>query len=191
MSCLLLSKHLSRGSFLCFCSPALERASSDAGLWRGCGRWGWGDNSCVHLCAEMSCDNELLPHVAEASLLRQESGLGARCDEWALCIFSCQWDLAGVLNYSPTRSGMNCSGQPTFPVGTCVCLHFLPRGCCVTHSSGGKELLYAVSASSTASGDVGFTAHTMWLLEHIHTLRLSMFSMHLKATRVVGYHVQH
>lgn len=63
-----------------------------------------------------------------------------------------------------------------------VSAFFLPRAGSVTHSSGGEELLYAVSVSSTASGSVGFTACVMWLLEHIHTLQLSVISMCLKAT---------
>lgn len=128
----------------------------------------------------MSWDNQLLLHVAAASLLRHESGLGARYDESSICIFSCQWDLSVILNYSPTRSGMNCTGQPTFPVGTCRCLHCLPRGWCVTHSSREEQLFCAVS--SKASGNVRFTAHTMCLLGHIRTLLLSVISMHLKAT---------
>lgn len=106
----------------------------------------------------------LLAHMAEASLHRHQSGLGVRCDDWALFVFSCTWDLAGVLSYSPTRSGMSCSDQPIFPVGTYMCLHFLPRAGSVTHCSEGEELLSAVSVSSTASGDLGFTACTMWLL---------------------------
>lgn len=141
MSRLLLSKHQSRDSFFYFCSPAPKQVKSDTKLWRGCRRWGWGGTSCVHPCAEMSWDNEL-PHVAEATLLRHESGLGARCDEWAssLYLFLSPRPSRGFKLF-PYRSGMSCSGQPTFPVGTCMCLQHLPRGCCTTHSSLGRRII--------------------------------------------------
>lgn len=41
------------------------------------------------------------------------------------------------------------------------CRHmYVPGGCCVTHSARAEEFLGAV-VSSAASGDVGFTAHTI------------------------------
>lgn len=124
----------------------------------------------------------LLAHMAEASLHRHQSGLGVRCDGWTLFVFSCQWDLAGVLNYSPPEVGWAALTSLFFrQAHVCACM-FLPRAGSVTLSSEGEELLSAVSVSSTASGGFGFTACTMWPLEHTHTLHFSVSSVCLKAT---------
>lgn len=175
MSCLLLSKQQSRGSSL---SPAPERASPDAGLWRGCWRWGWGDSSCVHPCAEMSWDNQFFPRVTEASSLRREAGLGGETWWMSSLHLSLSVGLSRDFELFPHQKW-----DEVLWTAHLSCRHmYVPGGCCVTHSAGVKEFLGALSVSSAASGDVGFTAHTIWLLKHIHTLRLSVISMHLKAT---------
>lgn len=111
---------------------------------------------------------------------RHEPGPGVRCDEWALFIFPCQWDLEGVLNYSPTRSGMNCSDQPTFSIGTCMCLHFFFLELVLWHIPQ-REKSYSMLCqwAQQPQAMLGSLHGSPWAYPHSP---LSMISMCLKAT---------